>query len=216
MKRIMSIFLCVVMMLCACACDVVKTGDESETTQIKNDELATTQLTSEITATIKVKGYGDIVLELYPNDAPNTVANFVSLAREGFYDGRIFHRVIKNFMIQGGSSDGLGFEGSGKEIKGEFSANGFENNIKHKRGVISMARTMMSYDSASSQFFIMHETNSDLDGDYAAFGKVISGMEIVDKIAEVATNSDDKPLEDVVIETITVTGGENLVPEYIN
>ncbi len=201
-KRIVSIILCMVMMLAFCGCDV------------DNKQFTDNTDTTPISATIKVKDYGDIKLELYPDVAPNTVANFVTLAREGFYDGRIFHRVDYGFMIQGGSSDGLGYEGSGKEIKGEFTSNGFENNLKHERGVISMARTP-DPDSASSQFFIVQGEASHLDGDYAAFGKVTSGMEIVDAIASVQTNG-EKPIVDVVIETITVEGGEGLVPEYIN
>lgn len=196
MKRIVSIILCMVMMLAFCGCDVENTD------------------TTPINAVIKVRDYGEIALELYPDVAPNTVANFVTLAKDGFYDGRIFHRVDYGFMIQGGSSDGLGYEGSGKEIKGEFTSNGFENNLKHERGVISMARTP-DPDSASSQFFIVQGEASHLDGDYAAFGKVTSGMDVVDAIASVQTNG-EKPIVDVVIETITVTGGDGLVPEYVN
>ncbi|MBQ9833157.1 MAG: peptidylprolyl isomerase [Clostridia bacterium] len=169
-----------------------------------------------VTATIKVKDYGTIELELYPETAPITVANFAALAKDGFYEGKIFHRVISGFMIQGGSSDGLGYEGSEHCIKGEFSANGVENNISHERGVISMARTMQSNDSASSQFFIVHEDYPSLDGQYAAFGKVTSGIEVVDAIAAVATDSSDKPLEDVIIESVTVNGGNIGAPEYVD
>ncbi len=152
---------------------------------------------------ITVANYGDIIIRLYPNVAPKTVANFQSLVADGFYDGLIFHRVIENFVIQAGDPNGDGTGGSEKTIQGEFRANGFENNLKHIRGVISMARLGNDMDSASSQFFICHESNtstSALNGKYAGFGYVVSGMDVVDQIAKVATNSDDKPLTDVVIE----------------
>ena len=132
---------------------------------------------------INVKGYGTIKAELYEDIAPITVENFINLAKEGFYDGLTFHRIISGFMIQGGDPEGNGTGGSGKTIKGEFAANGVENKLSHTRGVISMARSNMM-DSASSQFFIMHQDNQGLDGMYAAFGKVTEGIEIVDKICE--------------------------------
>ena len=134
-------------------------------------------------AEIVIKDYGTIKLELYPHIAPNTVNNFISLANSGFYDGLTFHRVIKDFMIQGGDPNGNGTGGSKENIKGEFSANGVKNTISHTRGTISMARSS-AYNSASSQFFIMHEDNTGLDGLYAAFGKVTSGIEIVDQICQ--------------------------------
>ena len=147
---------------------------------------------------------GDIMkAELYPEIAPNTVNNFSSLINKGYYDGIIFHRVIKQFMIQGGDPEGTGVGGPGYSIKGEFSQNGFENNLKHTKGVLSMARTMMP-DSAGSQFFIMHETSPHLDGQYAAFGKVIEGVDIIDKIASVATDYMDKPLETQMMKKVTV------------
>ena len=147
---------------------------------------------------------GDIMkAELYPEIAPNTVNNFISLINKGYYDGIIFHRVIKQFMIQGGDPEGTGVGGPGYSIKGEFSQNGFENNLKHTKGVLSMARTMMP-DSAGSQFFIMHETSPHLDGQYAAFGKVIEGVDIIDKIASVATDYMDKPLETQMMKKVTV------------
>ena len=150
---------------------------------------------------IKVKNYGDIVCELREDIAPITVKNFKKLVSEKFYDGLIFHRVIEDFMIQGGGMD-LDFkEKDAASIKGEFTSNGVANNLKHYRGVLSMARTNVK-DSASSQFFIMHKTSPHLDGDYASFGYVLSGMEIVDKIATVETNSSDAPLEPVIIESI--------------
>ena len=147
---------------------------------------------------------GDIFkAELYPEVAPNTVRNFISLINHNFYDGVIFHRVIKGFMIQGGDPEGRGIGGPGYAIKGEFAANGFENNLKHDRGVLSMARSMMP-DSAGSQFFVMHKDSPHLDGQYAAFGRVIEGMDTVDKIAETKTDFQDKPKEDQVMKTVTV------------
>lgn len=144
-----------------------------------------------------------IKAELYPDIAPNTVSNFISLIEKGFYDGLIFHRVIKNFMIQGGDPEGTGMGGPGYAIKGEFNLNGFENNLKHERGVLSMARSFMP-DSAGSQFFIMHQDSPHLDGQYAGFGKVIEGIEVVDKIAEAKTNRQDRPKKDIKIEKATV------------
>lgn len=152
---------------------------------------------------------GDIVkAELYPETAPNTVRNFISLINKNFYDGLIFHRVIKGFMIQGGCPKGTGTGGPGYSIKGEFSGNGFKNDIKHDVGVLSMARAMAP-NSAGSQFFIMHKNSPHLDGQYAAFGKVIEGFDIVDKIANTKTGYSDKPVEDVRLKKVTVeTFGE--------
>ena len=141
--------------------------------------------------------------ELYPEIAPNTVNNFISLINHNFYDGVIFHRVIRGFMLQGGDPDGRGTGGPGYSIKGEFSNNGFMNDLKHTPGVLSMARTMIP-DSAGSQFFIMHQAAPHLDGEYAAFGKIIEGMDVVNKIAEMPTDYTDRPLEDQVMETVTV------------
>lgn len=147
---------------------------------------------------------GDIMkAELYPKIAPNTVNNFISLIKKGYYDGIIFHRVIRGFMIQGGDPQGTGVGGPGYSIKGEFSGNGFQNDLKHTKGVLSMARTMMP-DTAGSQFFIMHETSPHLDGQYAGFGKVIEGTEVIDKIASVATDYMDKPLEEQKMKKVTV------------
>ena len=153
--------------------------------------------------TITMKDGGIIKAELYPDIAPISVENFVKLAGSGFYNGLIFHRVIPGFMIQGGCPDGPGMGGPGYTIKGEFASNGVKNDLKHERGVLSMARAM-NPDSAGSQFFIMHETSPHLDGDYAAFGKVIEGMDVVDKIASVKTDYNDRPLEPQVIEIMTV------------
>lgn len=155
------------------------------------------------TVTMTIKGMGDIVIALEPEVAPNTVKNFLSLANEGFYDGLTFHRVISGFMIQGGDPAGDGTGDPGYSIKGEFSNNNVKNDISHLRGVISMARSQ-DPNSAGSQFFIVHQDSNYLDGDYAAFGQVVSGMEVVDKIAEVQTDAFDKPLEDVVIEKVVV------------
>ena len=153
---------------------------------------------------------GDIIkAELYPEIAPNTVSNFVSLVSKGFYDGLIFHRVIRGFMIQGGCPDGTGMGGPGYSVKGEFAQNGVANDLKHTPGVLSMARSMHP-DSAGSQFFIMHEAAPHLDGAYAAFGKVIEGQEYVNKIAETATDYSDRPLETQRMKKVTVdTFGED-------
>ena len=141
--------------------------------------------------------------ELYPDIAPNTVNNFISLVNKGFYDNLIFHRVIKGFMIQGGDPQGTGMGGPGYSIKGEFNLNGFTNNLKHTPGVLSMARAM-NPDSAGSQFFVMHETSPHLDGSYAAFGKVTEGMDVVNKIAAVRTDWNDRPMEEQRILKVTV------------
>lgn len=151
---------------------------------------------------------GTIEAELYPKIAPNTVNNFITLVQKGFYDGLIFHRVIPQFMIQGGAPEGTGMGGPGYTIAGEFSHNGFSNTLKHEAGVLSMARSM-DPDSAGSQFFIMHKAAPHLDGEYAAFGKVTKGMDVVDAIATVKTGWGDRPKEDVVMSKVTVeTFGE--------
>lgn len=147
---------------------------------------------------------GDVMkAELYPDIAPVSVNNFISLINAKFYDGLIFHRVIKGFMIQGGDPEGTGMGGPGYSIRGEFKQNGFDNDLKHTAGVLSMARSMHP-DSAGSQFFIMHKTSPHLDGAYAAFGKVTEGMDVVNRIAETATDYEDRPLEDQIMQTVTV------------
>lgn len=147
---------------------------------------------------------GDVMkAELYPEIAPVSVNNFISLIQKNFYDGLIFHRVIRGFMIQGGDPEGTGMGGPGYSIKGEFSSNGVKNDLKHTEGVLSMARSMMP-NSAGSQFFIMHKTSPHLDGSYAAFGKVIEGMDTVNKIAETPTDYSDRPMTPQVIKTVTV------------
>lgn len=152
---------------------------------------------------IEMENGKKIKLELYPETALETVANFEKLVKSGFYDGLIFHRVIKGFMIQGGCPEGTGMGGPGWTIKGEFASNGVKNDLKHTRGVISMARSMMP-DSAGSQFFIMHEDAPYLDGKYAAFGKVVEGMDTVDEIANVKTDRNDRPLEEQKIKKVTI------------
>ncbi|MBQ3571690.1 MAG: peptidylprolyl isomerase [Clostridia bacterium] len=154
-------------------------------------------------ATIEMYNGKVMKAELYPEIAPNTVSNFVSLANSGFYNGIIFHRVIEDFMIQGGDPTGMGTGGPGYRIAGEFTANGFKNNLKHSRGVLSMARSMMP-NSAGSQFFIMHADSPHLDGQYASFGKLIEGFDVLDEIATTPTTPSDRPIEEQRIKTITV------------
>ena len=193
MKKLICLTLSLLLLtlsVCACA------------KQDKN--LAKVTLTEEITDTvaIRVQDYGTIVVKLRPDIAPITVANFQKLVSENFYDGLIFHRVISGFMIQGGCPKGNGTGGSDEEIKGEFASNGIENPLSHTRGVVSMARSS-NPDSASSQFFIVHEDSTYLDGEYAAFGEVLYGIEVVDDIAAVKTNAaNNKPLQTVIITSI--------------
>ena len=196
MKKILCFSLALIL-LCGC---LVACGDKTNTDEIMKLVDVVEEETDYVL--IQVKEHGSIVVALYPETAPITVANFKKLVGDGFYDGLIFHRVIKDFMIQGGDPKGNGTGGAKEEITGEFSANGIENNLSHKRGVISMARSN-DPNSASSQFFICHADSDFLDGNYAAFGKVIYGMETVDSIANVGTSSlNDKPYTDVVISSI--------------
>lgn len=153
---------------------------------------------------IEMENGKTIKIELDPKSAPITVENFITLVKDGFYDGLIFHRVIEGFMIQGGCPEGTGMGGPGHHIKGEFRSNGWDNPIKHTRGVISMARAM-NPNSAGSQFFIMHENAPHLDGDYAAFGHVVEGIEVVDEIAQTAVDRNDRPLQEQKIKKITYT-----------
>ena len=207
MKRIVITALALVMAF-ACGCGQ-RTEKEDE------NEMNSGSTEGKIIATIEVEDYGVIELELYPDIAPQSVYNFCYLARQGYYDGVIFHRIIKDFMIQGGDPNGNGSGGPGYCIKGEFAANGVKNDLKHERGVISMARKSKPYDSAGSQFFIVHKTSPHLDGQYAAFGRVISGMDVVDAIASVQVGYANKPLYDVVIKTITISGPELPEPEKL-
>ena len=153
--------------------------------------------------TITMQNGSVMIGELYPEIAPNTVNNFISLVKKGYYNGLIFHRVIPGFMIQGGCPDGTGMGGPGYSIKGEFTQNGFKNDLKHTKGVLSMARTMAP-NSAGSQFFIMHQTSPHLDGAYAAFGKITEGLDVIDAIAGVRTDFRDRPLEDQVIKSMKI------------
>ena len=203
-KRSIALLLCVCAVITLAACS----GKNPKEDNMNNEKVK---------AFIEVEGYGAIELELYPDIAPQSVYNFCSLARSGFYDGVIFHRVINGFMIQGGDPTGTGSGGPGYCIKGEFSANGVQNDLHHERGVISMARASYSYDSAGSQFFICQSTAgvAHLDGQYAAFGRVLTGMEVVDAIAAVKTGTGNRPVEDVIIESVTVNGPELPEPEKL-
>lgn len=193
------------MVLAACVCVVCAI------VLVRMNRQGESSSASAYTADIVVKDYGTITVELDAEAAPQTVENFVSLAESGFYDGLTFHRIMEGFMIQGGDPNGDGTGGSGETIPGEFSANGYDNPLSHTRGTISMARSS-DYDSASSQFFIMQEDTTSLDGQYAAFGHVTSGMEVVDAICEDAQPTDDNGTipadQQPVIETITVHSGE--------
>ena len=217
MKRIFSlaVILLLCLGLCACAAAPAPAAEENAApTQTENaagNEAAASQT---VRASIDMGESGVIELELYPDIAPQSVYNFCALAREGFYDGLIFHRVIKDFMIQGGDPTGTGMGGPGYGIKGEFGLNGVQNTLSHSRGVISMARSQ-ALDSAGSQFFIVHKDHSDLDGQYAAFGKVTSGMETVDRIANIRTDASDRPYKDIVIKSITIDGPELPLPEKL-
>ena len=210
MAKILAMFMAVMFTFAGCGTNTNSTqnsGNEQDSVKQeetgKNSESTQTAERSHVLITM-ADGLGEITLELIPEYAPATVENFLSLVKTGFYDGLTFHRVIEGFMIQGGDPEGTGFGGSDKNIYGEFSANGFKKNVlKHSRGIVSMARSGHP-DSASSQFFIVHQDSPHLDGSYAAFGKVISGMEVVDKIAAVETDENDKPVTPVVIESINI------------
>lgn len=220
MKRLFIFMLTIaatLFVLAACSNDTEEeTNDEqvgeSEPTIADNPNYPA-DVTENPIVTITMNNDEKIVLELEPKVAPNTVANFISLVEDGFYDGLIFHRVIPGFMIQGGDPEGNGTGGPGYAIAGEFASNGFDNAITHERGVISMARSQ-SPDSAGSQFFIMAETSPHLDGEYAAFGRVIEGLEVVDAIVSVDRNGSDKPNEPQIMKTVTVDtkGYEYLAP----
>lgn len=184
-NKILLLLCCFTFLFILTACGNSKGKDNS------NDGNDIDKYEKKINVNMDIKNYGTIKLELYPDVAPKTVDNFVSLVKNGFYDGLTFHRIIDGFMIQGGDPEGNGYGGSDKTIKGEFNANGFDNSLKHERGVISMARGAYDYNSASSQFFIVQTTYPSLDGQYASFGKVISGMDIVDKICKDTKIEDD-------------------------
>jgi peptidyl-prolyl cis-trans isomerase B (cyclophilin B) len=191
---LMAIFLCLALTACTGSNKSSDSGS-SKTVNYSNETNPVAEIVMSDGSVVKV--------ELYPEAAPNTVNNFIYLANSGFYDGLTFHRIIPGFMIQGGDPKGDGTRGPGYSIAGEFKDNGFENNLKHTKGVISMARAQ-SYDSAGSQFFIMVADAKSLDGQYAAFGKVTEGIEVVDKIVGAERDSNDKPLESVVMRKVTV------------
>ncbi len=206
MKNKFSKIICVLLCLCLGACFFTSCKDDE--VDFKDAELTDDAFNDDAHPVVQmvVEDYGTVFIELYPEVAPNTVNNFISLVEKGFYDGLTFHRVIENFMIQGGCPKGNGTGDPGYKIKGEFSANGFKNDLKHTEGVISMARGSYSNDSAGCQFFIMHKTSPHLDGQYAAFGKVISGMDVVNEIAEckVGGSSGSTPVKTVTITKMTV------------
>ena len=196
MKRLICILLILCTTLLAACAPAVITPDEVYTTRLEPADTPTNFVQ------IELENGGIIVVELYPDIAPKTVENFKKLVGEQFYDGIIFHRVMQGFMIQGGDPEGTGYGGSGEPIVGEFGSNGISNPLRHERGVISMARQLNDNNSASSQFFIMHETKSNLDGDYAAFGRVIAGMETVDWIAAQPVNGSNKPLDNITMKEV--------------
>lgn len=199
MKKFYQIVLFTVLIAILAACGKETAENEEQETNANYAE----EVTENPIVTITIENDKKIVIELEPKTAPNTVANFISLVEDGFYDGLIFHRIIPGFMIQGGDPDGTGMGGPGYAIKGEFTSNGFDNTLTHERGVISMARSQ-DPDSAGSQFFIMTEQATHLDGDYAAFGKVTEGMETVDEIVAADRGNNDKPLEDQKMKTVEV------------
>lgn len=206
-KKILIFIMCVLMCIPFVGCSK-EAADIEEKNRVEGEiESSGASDATEgevVNAVITMESGGEIKLELYPDIAPVTVQNFVDLCGEGFYDGLTFHRIISGFMIQGGDPNGDGTGGPGYQIKGEFELNGVENDLKHERGVISMARAQ-DYDSAGSQFFIMHEDAPHLDGAYAAFGKVVEGMDVVDEIAETEVASDGQtPLDPPVIESIKI------------
>ena len=195
-KRMMFMFLIVLMLIIyGCQSDVENSNEPNNTTNNNDEEKPLVTMTME--------DGGEVEIELYPNKAPNTVNNFIALIEDDFYDGLIFHRVIPDFMIQGGDPEGTGMGDPGYSIKGEFSSNDFDNDLKHEPGILSMARSQ-DPDSAGSQFFIVTGDGSHLDGDYAAFGKVIDGMDVVEDIEAEETDNNDKPKTDQIIESMSV------------
>ncbi|MGM9934137.1 MAG: peptidylprolyl isomerase [Clostridium sp.] len=208
MKRFIKVSIAIMLMIPAlligCGNSSVSNDSNSKSITDESTEDNSIESTENLPiATIEVEGYGIIKAELYPEIAPNTVNNFIYLANSGFYDNLTFHRVIKDFMIQGGDPNGNGTGGPGYSIEGEFTSNGIANSLKHTEGVLSMARAQ-DPNSAGSQFFIMTKAASHLDGEYASFGKVINGMDVVHEIENVKTGSNDKPKEDIVIKSINV------------
>lgn len=204
-KSLMLLVFLLTLLLAACGSSSDEAVEENSDTE--NEQTETSGYPSDVKenpiVTITMENDEQITIELYPKTAPNTVASFISLVEDGFYDGLIFHRVIPGFMIQGGDPEGNGTGNPGYSIAGEFSSNGFENTLTHEPGVLSMARSQ-SPDSAGSQFFIMTENSEHLDGDYAGFGKVTQGMETVDKIVSVERDGSDKPLDDQTMKKVEV------------
>lgn len=193
--------LCLLFSISLCACE--ETTDRPDYFNVEGNETSMDAYeTNNPVVALQIKDYGTVVIELYPEIAPNTVNNFISLVKSGFYDGSSFHRSVPGFMIQGGDPNGNGTGGPGYTIQGEFSANGFANDLKHTEGVVSMARRQ-PYDTAGSQFFIMHAKAKHLDGEYAAFGMVIEGMDVVDEIANTATDYNDRPKAEQKMKKVT-------------
>lgn len=211
MKHRLVLFLLMITTLLFVGCNSNEGSNSAEPNNMERIETDAVPV-----VTMVMEDGGEVEIALYPNKAPNTVNNFIALVQDGFYDGLIFHRVIPDFMIQGGDPEGIGVGGPGYSIPGEFSSNGFDNDLNHTRGVISMARSQHP-DSAGSQFFIMVADSPHLDGDYAAFGEVLSGMEVVDEIVASDRDEADKPYEDQVIKTMTVelNGYDFVEPETI-
>ena len=198
-----ALIVAIIILVAVSSCSGSDNAATNDATDSMAEKIKELNIKENPVATLTMEDGGVIVIELYPDIAPNTVCNFIELSNSGYYDGLIFHRCIPGFMIQGGDPEGTGMGGPGYSIKGEFTNNGFTNNLKHTRGVISMARSKAN-DSAGSQFFIMVEDYPYLDGDYASFGKVKSGMEVADAIVANETDANDKPLVDQVIKSIRV------------
>ena len=205
MKKVISIFIMLISLSLLTGCKI-KDSDLGINFKIEGNEASIDYETENPLVAMKIKGYGAIIIELYPNIAPNTVNNFISLTKSGFYDNNTFHRLAKGFVLQGGDPTGTGTGGPGYHIQGEFSSNNFKNDLKHTRGIVSMARSSLP-NSAGSQFFIMLGTAEHLDGDYAAFGKVVKGMENIEKIeknAETVSAKSDQLKENLIIEKAIV------------
>ena len=205
MKKVISIFIMLISLSLLTGCKI-KNSDLGINFKVDSNEAAIDYESENPLVAMKIKGYGAIIIELYPNIAPNTVNNFISLTKSGFYDNNTFHRLAKGFVLQGGDPTGTGTGGPGYHIQGEFSSNNFKNDLKHTRGIVSMARSSLP-NSAGSQFFIMLGTAEHLDGDYAAFGKVVKGMENIEKIeknAETVSAKSDQLKENLIIEKAIV------------
>ncbi len=205
MKKVISIFIMLISLSLLTGCKI-KDSDLGINFKVDSNEAAIDYESENPLVAMKIKGYGAIIIELYPNIAPNTVNNFISLTKSGFYDNNTFHRLAKGFVLQGGDPTGTGTGGPGYHIQGEFSSNNFKNDLKHTRGIVSMARSSLP-NSAGSQFFIMLGTAEHLDGDYAAFGKVVKGMENIEKIeknAETVSAKSDQLKENLIIEKAIV------------